>query len=236
MMRVPVFLVLSVLFVGASRAEEPEMYLPGPGGNPADSYDRELWLDNPDFAASVGSSEMIGAHGLETEIANDLTLEFDACILKAIWWGAYWNGYETPTGAGFNLRFYMDAGCLPEVDPFIEYLLPGDDCFEELAPGGDMFSQFIYEYCLDVCLPPGLYWFSVQMVGHAFPSQWGRLGADQTLDCPSCIRSEYFDQAAWIPLAEIIGAEYDASQWMYDECFPPATRNTSWGNIRSLYR
>jgi hypothetical protein len=177
-------LALSMVVAGLSMAAEPEILLPGPGGNPAGIDRTVLWLDNPDFAANTGSSEIIGDYGLETEIANDFILDFDACVMKVTWWGTYWNGYEgTPPGSGFNLRFYMDAGCLPEVYAFSEYLLPGDDCCEALADGGDMFSQYIYEYCLEECLVAGLYWFSVQMADHPFPPQHGRLGADMQQVC-----------------------------------------------------
>jgi hypothetical protein len=137
------------------------------------------------------------------------------------WWGAYWNGNEgLPTGAGFNFRFYMDSGCLPDSAPFIEYLLPGDDCCETLAEGGDQFSQYAYVLCLDLPLPAGTYWFSVQMAAHdhAFPPQWGRLGADGAQNCSSCIRSEYFGYPDWERLDSIIGAPFDVSQMFQEEC------------------
>jgi hypothetical protein len=237
MNRLVLVLALSTLLAGASMAAEPEILLPGPGGNPAGIDRTVLWLDTPDFAANTGSSEIIGAYGLETEIANDFILEVEATIRKVTWWGTYWNGYEgTPTGAGFNVRFYLDAGCLPEPTPIMEYLLPGDDCCEALADGGDMFSQYIYELCLESALPAGLFWLSVQMADHDFPPQWGRLGADMTQICDSAFRSDYFAFPEWVPAPDVFGDLYDASQMFEDECVPTATEDASWGAIKALYR
>jgi hypothetical protein len=237
MSRLVLVLALSMVVAGLSTAAEPEILLPGPGGDPAGIDRTVLWLDNPDFAANTGSSEIIGEFALETEIANDFILEFDATVRKVTWWGTYWNGYEgVPTGAGFNLRFYYDAGCIPEPTPYWEALLPGDDCCEALADGGDMFSQYIYEYCLEVPLPPGLYWFSVQMADHTFPPQHGRLGADMTQICDSAFRSEYFAYPEWVPAPDVFGDLYDASQMIEDECIPTATEDASWGAVKALFR
>jgi hypothetical protein len=232
-------LALSLVVSGLSIASEPEILMPGPGGNPG-GYDRTvLWLDNPDYDANAGSSEQILEFGLESEIANDFILDFSATVQKVTWWGTYWNGdpsIDWPTGSGFNLRFYMDAGCLPDVNPFVEYLLPGDTCCEDYAPGGDGVGDYIYELCVDVPLEPGLFWFSAQMADHPFPPQWGRLGADITQICDSAFRSAYFAYPEWVPAPDVFGALYDASQMFEDECIPTATENASWGAIKGLYR
>jgi len=227
--------LLVPIVAGLSQAAEPEMWLWGPGGNPAD-IDREvLWIDNPDFDEDVASSEVIGAYDLWSEIADDFTLETDATIRKVTWWGTYWNGFEgTPTGAGFNLRFYVDAGCHPEDVPFLEYLLPGDDCCEGLADGGDQFSQFVYEYCLELPLSMGLYWFSAQMADHEFPPQWGRQGADRVQNCDPTFRSPYFSYPDWVPIPEPwFGG---ISQMFEDVCEPTPVENASWGAVKGLYK
>ena len=152
------------------------------------------------------------------------------------WWGAFWNGFDgTLIGPGFNIRFYRDAGCcVPESEPFAEYLLPGDDCCQAYAVGGDQYSQFRYHWLTGCCDDPGLYWFSVQMADHDFPPQWGRLGATSTQTCETYIRSEYFDQPDWAPVYQVVGAEYDASQ-AFEPWFSP-TKSTSWGTVKALYR
>jgi hypothetical protein len=237
MNRLVLVVAISMVAAGLSMAAEPEILLPGPGGDPGGYDHTVLWLDNPDFAANTGSSEIIGEFALETEIANDFILDLEATIRKVTWWGTYWNGYEgTPTGAGFNVRFYYDAGCIPEVTAFLEWILPGDDMCEALAEGGDMFSQYIYELCMEETLPAGLYWLSVQMADHTFPPQWGRLGADMTQICDSAFRSEYFAYPEWVPAPDVFGDLYDASQMIEDECVPTATEDVSWGAVKALYR
>jgi hypothetical protein len=218
---------------GLSAATEPGRGFPGPGGNPAD-IDREiLWLDNPDFDRGVESSEVIGVFDLWSEMANDFTLETDAAVRKVTWWGTYWNDYVgVPTGSGFNLRFYMDAGCVPEDVPLLEHLLPGNVCCEAFAEGGDQFSQFVYEYCLDLPLPAGLYWFSAQMADHEFPPQWGRQSADQMRVCDSMWRSPYFSYPEWTPPWLF----YEASQMFEDECGATPIRNAGWGTVKGLYK
>jgi hypothetical protein len=220
-----------------SWATEPERWLPGPGGNPADMEREVLWLDGPDFAEMTGSSEVIGALDFWTEIASAFWLDTDATIRKVTWWGSYWNGYDgSPTGAGFNIRFYMTATeYYPEDVPFLEYLLPGDDCCEAYASGGDQYSQFVYEYCLDLPLDPGIYWFSSQMADHQFPPQWGRLGADDPGHYwVSMFRSPYYSYPDWVPAGEL--DYWWASQMLEDACEATPIQNASWGAVRGLYR
>jgi hypothetical protein len=219
-----------------SVAEEPQIFLYGPGGIPGPEDPGALWYDQPDFIANVVSSEVIGTHDLWSETAGDLFLEVDATIRKVSWWGTYWNGYDgVPSGAGFYLRFFNDAGCIPDENPFIVYLLPGNDCCEALAEGGDQYSQYIYEYCLDLPLPAGLCWFSAQMADHGFPPQWGRLGAVMTQTCYSAFRSPYFGYPDWMHVYDVIGEFYDASQMFEDECGATPTENVHWGRIKAIY-
>jgi len=219
-----------------SRASEPVLLAPGPGGNPAGINREVLWLDNPDFAENIGTSEVIGAFDLWTEIAVDFVLETNATIRKVTWWGGYWGDFEEPTGAGFNLRFYMDLGCMPEAGPFIEYLLPGDDCCETYVQhGGGTKVIYVYECCFNLPLAPGLYWFSAQMADHEYPPQWGRLGADRTQVCDSMFRGPYFSCPEWVPANDVF-EPWDASQMIEDACVPTVIENASWGAVKGLYR
>lgn len=198
-----------------------------------------MWLDQPQFFEGVASSEVIDTHGLSSEVANDFIIEPAGTIRKVSWWGVYWNGFEgTPICTGFVLRFYMDAECRPEADPFVEYPVLEGSFGEVLAPGGDGYSQFMYDFCLDFSLETGHYWLSVQAVDHEFPPQWGRLGSCEPMPqiCPSCVRGEYFGQAQWVPLVDLTGADYDASQMLEDECVHSPTKVLSWGAVKGLYR
>jgi hypothetical protein len=229
-------LALSMVATGLSIASEPEVFLPGPGGNPLGGDRTVLWLDNPDFDANCGSSEVIGAYALETEIANDFILEAPATIRTMAWWGCYWNGFEGPIASSFNLRYYMDEGCIPAADAFLEFIVP-NDCHEMLADGGNGSTDFYYYTCdYEVPLDPNLYWFSAQLGDHEFPPQWGRQGADMTQVCDSAFRSAYFSYPNWVPAPDVFGDLYDASQMFDDEADPTATETASWGAIKGLYR
>ena len=127
----------------------------------------------------------------------------------------------------------MDADCLPEDAPFLEYLLPGNDCCEAYLDGGDMFSQYVYEYCLELPLAAGVYWFSAQMADHEFPLQWGRLEADRIQMCLSVFRSVYFSYPDWEPDTWFL---YEASQMFEDVCEATPIENSSWGSVKVLYR
>jgi hypothetical protein len=99
-----------------------------------------------------------------------------------------------------------------------------------------MFSQYVYEFCLEEALVANLYWFSAQMADHPFPPQWGRLASDMTQICDSAFRSDYFAYPDWVPAPDVFGDMFDASQMFEDECIPTATENASWGAIKGLYR
>lgn len=234
-----VALLLLLTVAGLAEAVEPDIYLPGPGSGGCGGYDRALpWEDQVDFWAGVGSSDVINAYGLVSEVANDFIIEKEITIRKVYWWGEYWNGFEgTPVCDGFLLRFYMDVDCRPEANPLAEYPLLRNDYRESLAPGHVRDSQFMYECCIDLLLEPGHYWLSVQATDHDFPPQWGRIGScpPGTQICPSCVRSEYFGQAEWMPLTDIVGAVYDASIALEDECVLSPTKVMSWGAVKGLY-
>jgi len=172
-------------------------------------------------------------------MATNFLLETDATIRKVTWWGAYWNDFDgTPTGSGFNLRFYYTATqYYPEDAPFLEYLLAGNDCCEALADGGDQFSQFVYEYCFDLPLAAGTYWFSSQMADHSFPPQWGRQGAAWPHQgWQSMFRSPFFSYPDWTPAGSEIFEPWWASQMIEDVCEATPVENAGWGAVKTLYR
>ena len=120
--------------------------------------------------------------------------------------------------------------------PFLEYLLPGDDCCEAYADGGDLFSQFVYEYCLDLPLTAGTYWFSAQMADHEFPPQWGRQGEGWPGQYwETMFRSPYFSYPDWVPAGDL-GWPWWASLMLEDVCEATAIEKASWGAVKGLYR
>lgn len=222
-------LALSMIFAGAALAEL-EIMQPGPGGEPAGIDRAVIWLDEPDAAGNIGSSEVIPDYALESEIANDFLVEAPATVRIVTWWGGYWNGDPLPTAGPFNLRFYNDGGCVP-LDMILEVIATDVEQVQFNPP-----NMFVYDYCVELALDPNLYWFGVNME-HVFPPQWGRVAAIMVQLCDSVFKSAYFAYPDWVPAIDVFGAPFDASQMFEDdECGGVATEESSWGAIKGLYR
>jgi hypothetical protein len=86
------FILALGLAAGSAYAEEFPVLSGGGGGMNPLGYDREvIWEDTPNLDGLIGSSEQILEYGLESEIANDFLVEFDATICKWSWWGGYFD-------------------------------------------------------------------------------------------------------------------------------------------------
>jgi hypothetical protein len=234
-------LALSMTVTGLAVAVEPTLFTPGTGSQGPSGSDREvIWEAPPDYGLGAGSSEMY--EDLDSELANDFIIDPDpVVIMKIEWWGQYYqNPPNDPAGdaLGFNLRFYLPTGCFPQNDPFALYAVD-HDCCETPNPDGDPVYEFMYEYCLDLPLEPGLYWFSAQCLHFAYP-QWGRKQAADAFiygACEDAFRSVYFGVPDWVPFRDLVGQpHYEVSVRFHDECVPTATETSSWGLIKGLYR
>ncbi len=223
------FCLFVLLWPRLSAATELEAFAPGPGGEPPD-IDREVvWLDNPDPAGDLGSSEIIAEYDLESEIANDFLIEVETTICRITWWGGYWNGEPIQDPAGpFFATIYDNDDCEPS-DTLHEFIIPGD---ANQTPF-DGYSLFTYWIDVEIEFAPGHYWLSAQLE-HPFPPQWGRLGADQVRECDSMFRSVYFSYPDWMPAGE--WWPWDASQMLEDDCGATAIETATWGRVKRLYR
>ncbi len=172
------------------------------------------WLQEADLSGHLGSSEVIGAYGFETEIANDFLLGMTGVITSIGWWGGYYNGFETPIASGFNIRFYLDDGCRPGF--LVAEIIILNSCGEELidAEYPDRF-QYYTEIPPFAVQAATRHWLRIQMADHTFPPQWGRLDAMNHEECESVFKSDYLSYPDWIPCAEVFGVPYDASFALY---------------------
>jgi len=180
------------------------------------------------------SSEIADAYGLESEVINDCTL--DGTITTVVWWGGYsqWNPGD-PELTSFNLRFYADQGCFPGellaefmgMSPAIEFA-----GYDSLG-----YPSYKYEVTLDMPIQNFTFWFGAQGGDHLFPPQWGRGGnGGYFRSCPSMFKSAYYGYPDWVPVEDVIGRPWDASQEFQYEPPPTASRGSTWGAIRSHYR
>ncbi len=258
-MKLP-FLIALCVAGGTALAGTPEAFHPGCSPpNVVGSARDVCWSEPADLNGLIASSEQIPAYGFETEIANDFILPQD-CITHVTWWGGYYNE-DTPcssgiTTPGFNLKFYQDAGCMPDVSPYT-WIAVTAGYFTEQSAGcqSGVFPLFKWDANIAARVRPGeIFWFSAQMLAHPFPPQSGRLGAGTVTGCDSAFRSVYFGYPDWTPAIDVFGEWFDASQEFTcsesASCIgappppPPAdvqdprsrSEKASWGSIKSLYR
>ncbi|MBD3161692.1 MAG: hypothetical protein GF346_05495 [Candidatus Eisenbacteria bacterium] len=189
--------LLVVVLAGPAVGSEPVQMHPGPGGDPLEvpSQEGEIWLQVPDLAGNLASSEIIEEYDLDTEIANDFVVEESVELTTVVWWGGYWNGYTEPAVTEFMLRIYEEGDeCVPG-SMIAEYSFP-HNCEETVV------QEPLFRYQAEIpplLLRPGTrYWIS--MIGtHGFPPQWGLLATEGWVECESVFRSEYFSYPDWIP-------------------------------------
>jgi hypothetical protein len=230
----PLLCVLTVILAGLADAS-PVMRSPGGGSGRQVPGSRDVcWSEPPDLQDRKITSEIIDALGLESELANDFTLDADATITRAIGNGGYYNWVAgDPPVTSYNWRFFSDADCVPDVllDSYA-----GVDV--ETFIGYDGFGYPTYKYELAASFAAAAvrkYWFELQAADHPFPPQWGRQGTGWLVtNCDSMFRSEYFGYPDWTEADDLL-EPYDAAQEF--ECGEPVpVEATTWGMVRGLYR
>jgi hypothetical protein len=222
-------------------SEPPLLHAGGGGNNPYDPADGDgvvCWSQGPNLDGLIASSEVIGAFGLETELANDFLPNAGGYIDNARWWGGYYNYIPgDPLVCDFNLRFYDDAGCVPGA-VICEYIIVSNNANETFIY--DQFGFPVYEYNWDMCCPvaqDNLYWFVAQAGDHPFPPQWGRLEAAGGVQlCDTVFRSAFFSYPDWVPAVDVFLVSFDCSQEFtcVDGC-GTAIERKSWGKIKALF-
>ena len=245
MKKLAVVVALAMVPVGMAIASGIAMFHPGTGGHSVLPSGRDVcWSEPPDLNGLIGTSEQILIYGLESEIANDFRVAYDTSVSVARFWGGYWNNdVACVSGMTYNchnLRFYEDADCIPARLPnqppqYAEYLgIPCDEGTMLHCQDG-YYPVFDYQCCISVPVYAGYrYWFGAQMCDHPFPPQWGRLAAYPVTGCDTCFWSPYFGYPEWAVIIDVFGCLYDASQEF--ECGVTATKTTSWGAVKGLYR
>jgi hypothetical protein len=190
---------------------------------------RAMWSEPPDLNGWIMSSEIIGSFGYESELANDF-ISTEPTITHVTWWGGFVDisepcDPETPT-AGFNLRFFEDANCIP--GHLIADLPVSDFTVEFVWCQQAFYPEYQYEADVNLAVVPGnRYWFCAQMQDHVYPPSWGRLGTARITDCAGQWRSAYYGDPNWVGACEIIFEACDFSQEFEGDhseacCFPDA--------------
>jgi hypothetical protein len=235
-------LALSMVVAGSAFAVDPILSAGGGGNNPleVDPTGTVCWSQAPNLDGLIGSSEVISAFALETELANDFLVGAGPFLDAARWWGGYYNyAPGDPLVTSFNLRFYDDAGCVPG-SILCEYVIPSNANETFIYNQGGLFP--VYEYNDLVCCPVAgdvLYWFGAQAGDHPFPPQWGRIEAAGGVQlCDTVFKGAIFSFPDWTPAVDVFGVSFDAAQELScaETCDGVATQETNWGAIKGLYK
>jgi hypothetical protein len=235
-------LAMSMVVAGSAYAVDPILFVGGGGDlpyEPGDSQGVVCHSQAPNLGSAKISDEIIGAVGLETEIANDFLASASGWVDGVRWWGGYYNWVQgDPQVTSFNITVYGDDGCVP-AGIVCEYVTGNNG--GETYIGNDVYGWPTYEYSQAICCPivgDNLYWISTQAGDHLFPPQWGAQGTDSVLYCDAVFKSAYFSYPDWTPAGGLVGAPWDAAFEVTcaDEDCGVATETNSWGAIKGLYR
>lgn len=201
-----VLLGLIALAEGAAVASTPNWSV-GPFGPPSilNSGRDVCFSQPPDLNGIIVTSEIIGAFGFETRIANAFAIPANATICLARWWGGYYNndnGCSDNEVTTFNLCFFDDNGCLPAAEPFATFTVT-----PTISYVGCQAHEFpLYRYEATIALPLSgntLYWFVAQATDHAFPPQWGRLGSADLGPCDhGALWAPFYGYPEWVPACD----------------------------------
>lgn len=240
MHRILPVLLLCMLAAGAGHATgPPTLFSPAVDGHSYVPGSREVcWSEPVDLNDAKISSEIIGAFGLESELANDFVLSEAYAVSEAIGYGGYYNWVQgDPPVTSYNWKFYDDGGCVP-LNLIAIYSQPAA---AETFIGYDGYGYPTYKlesgYIEVSVWPNSRYWFGLQAGDHPFPPQWGRQGTGMVVTgCDTMFKSAFFAYPDWTPAGDLLGGPYEAAQEL--ECWGIGlpTQETSWGAVRGLFR
>ncbi len=232
-----VILCLGVLGSAAAGQSPPSA---GGGGSNVLAGGRDVcWSEAPNLEGLLGSSEIAGQLGVETELANDFLPVDSGLITLARWWGGSWGGNgcgDHHLSSTWNLRFYDDSGCLPGA-LLAEYVV-GDFAGETfIYCQNGFYPIFVYEASVSVPVTASVQlWFGAQAGDHGTIEPFmGRLAAAAVTGCDTAFRSAYYGYPNWVAAETVFGVPYDASQEFECELADPILP-VSWGSLRTLFR
>jgi hypothetical protein len=184
-------------------------------------YRSDLLFDQP--AANppwnLGSSQWDSISGLDSKLADNFDVPYQANVDSVVWWGGYWNyGADTNDVIDFWVEIYPDStgNNQPMQDPIYSERVP----FEAVDLG--IISNFHY-YRYSAVIPPFLadpgetYWivFTATLIYQpqygmqidTFPAQGdGQIGY---------FKSTYFGYPEWTPTSALWGSQFETAFQIY---------------------
>jgi hypothetical protein len=184
------------------------------------------------------SSQLDDVYPFFSQMADDFLCDESGPILAVEWWGTYWNpGPPPPPGFFFVIEFWTDNG-LPYPDSHPETLIYQEPCyifFEDYDPDYEQYHYFQYLENPFFQEEGMIYWVSIYAV-FPYPPQYGWcVGEPQWWDCAN-FKSDFFGYPEWTSSEIVWGICYDMAFVLYGQYDPNPVEETSWGNIKAMFK
>jgi hypothetical protein len=233
--RMRTLLLALVLFTAAGVAVADELSVKSAEQFPYTPPDRDVIYMQPPHVYwwTINASSPFESWLIDDIPADLYCLEFNDIDFYALEWGGYW---QTPVGVTVRI-FHTQC---PPGDPYDEYYFLWDEVMSELAyedPG-----WMTAYYCI-VCLPMTYHIHDMMSVGFQLDFDWGANppygGTVMTDDymvfgaCEAWWVGDYWGYSGYI--SGYFGTMADVAYSLsFDNA--TATQETSWGNVKSLFR
>jgi len=181
----------------------------------------DLLFDQPaaDPPYNLGSSQWYSVLALDSKIADNFDVPYQANVNSVVWWGGYWNyGPDTNEVIDFWIEIYPDSAGnnQPMQDPIYSERVSFEDVFLGAYAN---FNHYRYSANIPPFLAnPGETYWIVFMATLFFQPQYGMQidtfpaqGDDQI----GYFKSNYFGYPEWIPTSSLWGGQYELAFQIY---------------------
>ena len=232
-------IVLAVVMVASVAFAAPTAV--GPAGNGTGNFVYEggrdiKWQQLPFVAANALASQYDYVYPFYAECSDDFECLDGDPITAVEWWGNYWNPGYPPYAEYFVIRFYDNIPAPP-------FSQPGNLLFEEYCY--DYTEEYdatlgIFHYYQELTTPFNqvqgeVYWVSFQAV-LVFQPQWGWCECDPQYywGDEAVMDFALLGYPRWTTMTSATGTYYELSFVLHGA--PSPVEDSSWGNIKALYR
>jgi len=170
------------------------------------------------------------------QVADDFLCEETGPILAVEWWSTYWNpGPPPPAGYYFMIEFWTDN---PGPPSHPEQLIYQEPCYMFAEDYDEDYQQFHYVQYFDYPFQQeqgNIYWISIYAV-FPYPPQHGWcIGEPQWNDCAS-FYAPFFGYPEWTDAITVWGECHDMAFVLYGPYGNNPVEETSWGNIKAMFK
>lgn len=230
-MRIATLLICLLAFAGLAMAEESGWVFSNDPVNIPEIHE-ELWCQPP--AASWNAFN--ASTGFNSEMADDIPASLAGSqVTGVVFWHAQWaGGYQAPTGLIVN--FYNQA-CPPSQAAASTENIPYGALQTQMVYQG---SWFVNQMTATLTMPFTL--GATSSIGGKIDNAWGQNAPYNGLciveypvtGCEGYWDGAYWGMPRWTPFSAYWGSPLDLAYCILGGATP--TAETTWGQVRSLYR